>query len=75
MFEGADADVTYTIKVTLVLNGKTIADSQKTLKAVAKDNNNTKPLGITQELDITLNSPRDLLSRDTSLESSQQTST
>ena len=52
MFEGADADVTYTIKVTLVLNGKTIADSQKTLKAVAKDNNNTKPLGITQELDI-----------------------
>ena len=52
IFEGADTDVTYTIKVTLVLNGKTIADSQKTLKALSKDNNNEKPLGITQELDI-----------------------
>ena len=36
VFEGADVDVTYTVKVTLVLNGKTIASSQKTIKSVTK---------------------------------------
>ena len=29
--------MTYTVKVTLILNGKTIASSQKTIKAVPKD--------------------------------------
>ena len=34
-FRGADADVSYTIKVSLVLNGKSIATAQKSLKAIA----------------------------------------
>ena len=34
-FRGADADTSYTIKVSLVLNGKSIATTQKSLKALA----------------------------------------
>ena len=33
-FRGADADTSYTIKVSLVLNGKSIATAQKSLKAL-----------------------------------------
>merc|ERR1711953_629779 len=34
VFKGADTDVSYTVRVTLVLNGKAIATSQKTVKSV-----------------------------------------
>jgi len=36
VFKGADADITYTVKVTLVLNGRAIAAVQKKLKALPK---------------------------------------
>ena len=34
VFQRAGTDVTYTVRVTLVLNGKAIATSQKTVKSV-----------------------------------------
>ena len=34
IFHGAEADTTYTVKVTLVLNGKSIATTQKKIKAL-----------------------------------------
>ena len=34
-FRGANADTSYTIKVSLVLNGKSIATAQKSLKALS----------------------------------------
>ena len=34
VFQGAGTDLTYTVRVTLVLNGKAIATSQKTVKSV-----------------------------------------
>eukprot|EP00090_Calanus_glacialis_P024671 TRINITY_DN38342_c0_g1_i1.p1 TRINITY_DN38342_c0_g1~~TRINITY_DN38342_c0_g1_i1.p1 ORF type:complete len:507 (+),score=138.46 TRINITY_DN38342_c0_g1_i1:23-1543(+) len=37
LFHGADADTTYTVKVTLVLNGKAIATAQKKIKALPQD--------------------------------------
>ena len=37
LFHGADTDTTYTVKVTLVLNGKAIATAQKKIKALPQD--------------------------------------
>ena len=37
IFHGADADTTYTVKVTLVLNGRAIATAQKKIKAAPKE--------------------------------------
>ena len=34
MFKGADADTSYTLKVSLILNGQAIAVAQKSLKAL-----------------------------------------
>ena len=34
VFKGADTNVTYTVRVTLVLNGKAIATSQKSVKSI-----------------------------------------
>ena len=39
VFQRAGTDVTYTVRVTLVLNGKAIATSQKTVKSVKSLNN------------------------------------
>ena len=38
VFKGADTDVTYTVRVTLVLNGKAIATAQKTVKSITQLN-------------------------------------
>ena len=46
VFEGADSDITYTVKVTLFLNGSTIATSQKTIKAVPKENIDPEEAGL-----------------------------
>ena len=40
IFHGAEADTTYTVKVTLVLNGKSIATAQKKIKALIEDEEN-----------------------------------
>ena len=40
IFQGADADTTYTVKVTLVLNGRAIATAQKKIKALTEDQQN-----------------------------------
>ena len=37
MFLGCDTDTTYTVKVTLVLNGKAIATAQKKIKSLPQD--------------------------------------
>ena len=39
VFKGAGTDLTYTVRVTLVLNGKAIATSQKTVKSLKSINN------------------------------------
>ena len=38
VFQGAGTDLTYTVRVTLVLNGKAIATSQKTVKSLKSIN-------------------------------------
>ena len=35
-FSGVDSDKSYTVRVSLLLNGKSIATAQKSLKALAK---------------------------------------
>ena len=35
-FSGVDSDKTYTVRVSLLLNGKSISTAQKSLKALAK---------------------------------------
>ena len=54
VFHGADAHTTYTVKVTLVLNGRAIATTQKKIKAAPKDDleNIEKKKLIVSQLDI-----------------------
>jgi len=54
VFHGADAHATYTVKVTLVLNGRAIATTQKKIKAAPKDDleNIEKTKLIVSQLDI-----------------------
>ena len=51
VFHGAEEDTTYTVKVTLVLNGRSIASAQKKIKAQTKGdqiNNEIQNLLISQ---------------------------
>lgn len=49
-FEGADINTAYTVKVALVLNGKTIAATQKTLKSMKSEGEETDSLSIKEYL-------------------------